>query len=85
MNPFTIFLVYTLIWWLVLFCVLPIGVVAQHDTDEDRVKGTVSSAPVNLNFKKKALITSAIAAVLTFLYWLIVVFDLITLDPFAKG
>lgn len=84
MNPFTIFLVYTLCWWMTLFCVLPFGIVAQNEVEKERVPGTVGSAPVKLKLKKKMIITSVIAAVLTFIYWLIVTFELITINPFAK-
>jgi len=34
MNPFSIFVVFLITWWLVLFAVLPMGIKAQADTDD---------------------------------------------------
>lgn len=81
MNPVTLLLVYVVIWWLVFFMTLSVGVQAQNETEEGAVAGTPESAPSNPNLKKKALWATLIAAVLTGIYWAIVVFDLITLRP----
>lgn len=88
MNFFTVLLVYTIAWWLTLFCLLPVGVVSQAEAKEqglgdDMVEGSAPSAPVAPNLKKKFLWTSCIAAVLTFAYWLIITFELITIEPMA--
>ncbi|RMB08827.1 DUF1467 family protein [Eilatimonas milleporae] len=77
MNIATIILVYVICWWMVFFAMLPVGVKAQHESEDGVVQGTVPSAPVNPNLKKKALITSVIALVLTTGYYLIVDFELI--------
>lgn len=83
MSPVTLFLVFTLIWWMVFFMILPLGVQAQNEDDEGIVEGTVPSAPRNPLLKKKIIWTSLISGVLTGIYYTIVLFDLITLDPFA--
>lgn len=51
---------YFLIWWLVIFCVLPWGIRTDMETG--------SGAPVNANIKKKFLITTGISL----LVWLLV-------------
>lgn len=53
---------YIVIWWVVLFAVLPIGVRTQIE-DGEVVPGSVRSAPARPHLLKKALLTSAIAAV----------------------
>ena len=58
--------VYLILWWLVLFLVLPWGV--QPVADEDVKKGHASSAPRRPRMLLKAAVTSVIAAVL----WLVV-------------
>lgn len=54
--------VYFVIWWTVLFAVLPFGVRSQAETG-DVVDGTEPGAPVLPGLVRKALITSVIAAI----------------------
>lgn len=67
----SIIAVYFVVWWIVLFAVLPWGVRTQ-DEEGEVVLGTPSSAPVKPRILRKALITSFVAAIVTFLIWLIV-------------
>ena len=60
MNVFTGILVYVLIWWLVLFMVLPWG---ASPPDEPEV-GHAQSAPERPMLWRKALATTVIAAIL---------------------
>ncbi|MCG8622107.1 MAG: DUF1467 family protein [Proteobacteria bacterium] len=57
---------YILIWWLVLFTVLPFG--NQAIGDHDHKRGHASSAPIKPRIWQKLVITSAISFVL----WLLV-------------
>ncbi len=68
---------YLLIWWVVFFMVLPLGVRGQWE-DADMVAGTEPGAPVSAHLGKKALLATAVAAAL----WL-AVFLLITFGPFS--
>lgn len=61
--------IYFVIWWIVLFAVLPFGIQSQHETGEF-VPGTEPGAPVRPRFMLKFLVTSVIAAVL----WGVVLF-----------
>jgi predicted secreted protein len=64
----TAILVYLVLWWLVFLAVLPWGVRPHVDRDA----GHDAGAPVNPALLKKALITTAVAAVLfAFAYWMI--------------
>ena len=69
MNFATVILVFAIVWWLVFFAALPIGVRAQNETDEGITKGTVPSAPSNPNLKKKAFYTTLVAVVITIGYY----------------
>lgn len=81
MSIITGLAIYFIVWWIVLFAVLPIGVVTQEEKG-DVEPGTVSSAPAAPRLWLKALITSVIAGVVVaFLYWVIVLSGL-TLDDF---
>ncbi|HCK32261.1 MAG: hypothetical protein CMH32_03865 [Micavibrio sp.] len=73
MDIFTAIIVYLIIWWVVLFAVLPWGVKppADHQT------GNVSSAPDTPDLKKKFIITSVIAAIFLALTILLINLDVI--------
>jgi predicted secreted protein len=72
--------VYFIIWWAVLFTVLPIGVRSAHEEGEEIPPGTDAGAPVNPNLLKKALLTTVIAA-----FVFIFVYFAFTQDWFSLG
>ena len=59
-------LIYVIIWWIVVFTILPIGIRKQDKVE----KGHADGAPQNPQILKKFIITSLIAFVL----WLLVFF-----------
>lgn len=65
MNPVTISLTFVMLWWLVFFMSLPIGV----QKEENPQAGTAISAPKNPNILKKAAATTLITAILTFSFF----------------
>ncbi|KPF72848.1 hypothetical protein IP69_03115 [Bosea sp. AAP35] len=60
--------VYFVIWWTVLFAVLPFGIRSQVETG-DVVAGTEPGAPALPGLLRKAVITSLIAAVVFLFVW----------------
>jgi predicted secreted protein len=54
--------VYFVIWWTVLFCVLPLNVRSQVEAGE-RLQGTDPGAPVSPELGRKAIITSVVSLV----------------------
>ena len=60
--------VYFIIWWTVLFAVLPFGVRSQYEAGAI-VDGTEPGAPVLPGLLRKAAITSLIAAVIFAFVW----------------
>ena len=62
--------VYFVIWWTVLFAVLPFGVRSQAEAGAV-TDGTEPGAPVMPGLLRKALITSVIAALVFALVWFI--------------
>lgn len=59
--------VYVLIWWVVLFAILPIGVRTQSDDDEV-VPGTEAGAPVRPRHLYKFAVTTIVSGIV----WLVV-------------
>jgi predicted secreted protein len=65
--------IYFVIWWTVLFAVLPFGVRNAEEAGEAVQAGNEAGAPVVHGLVKKALITTVIAAVVFgAIYWAIV-------------
>jgi predicted secreted protein len=56
--------IYFVIWWTVLFAVLPFGVRNASEADEKIELGNDAGAPVALHWGKKILATTVIALVL---------------------
>lgn len=59
MTLFQMFIAYTVVWWVVLFMVLPFGAKASENPE----KGHAASAPAKFDFKKKAKIASILAII----------------------
>ena len=56
--------IYFVIWWTVLFAVLPFGVRNASEAGEKIEQGNDAGAPMALNWGKKILATSVIALAL---------------------
>lgn len=80
MNWATGLMVYGIIWWVVLFMVLPWGVRTAEEAGEQAVDGSASSAPVRPRILIKAVATTVVAG----LVWLLI-YALVAYDPFGLG
>ena len=72
--------VYFIIWWAVLFTVLPIGVRSAHEAGEEVEPGNEPGAPVNPNLLKKAIWTTFISGAV-----FVLVYFAFTQDWFSLG
>jgi predicted secreted protein len=75
----TIAAIYFIIWWTVLFAVLPWGIKSQHE-DGEMSPGTDPGAPVATGFKIKLIWTTALATVVFTLFYAVYVTRIVTLD-----
>jgi predicted secreted protein len=71
--------IYAIIWWIVLFAMLPIGVRTQAEEGEV-TPGTAESAPHQPRLLAKMLATTVVASVIFAVVYAIIVHKLITLD-----
>ncbi len=76
-NWFTGALVYVMIWWVVIFAVLPWGVRVPDEPGP----GHAASAPETPMMGRKLLVTTAIATVLWVIAYLIIESDFLPLRP----
>ena len=75
MGIFTGLAVYFVVWWIMLFMVLPWG----NKPDATVQEGNVASAPAKPRIALKAGITTVVAGIIWMLIWLLVRSDLIPL------
>jgi predicted secreted protein len=72
MNWFSGAVVYIILWWLVFFLSLPIGIHSVHETGGAGEAGHDAGAPVRHHLKWKLLAATVIAALLWGIaYWII--------------
>ena len=69
MSIGSIIAIYFVVWWVVLFAVLPFGVRTQDDAG-DVTLGTAASAPVRPRLIRTAIATTILAAVIVGGFWL---------------
>ncbi|MEZ5669186.1 MAG: DUF1467 family protein [Alphaproteobacteria bacterium] len=80
MTPVTGIVVFVIIWWLVLFTVLP----WRARPPQDLPKGHAYGAPDKAMIGRKALITTAITVVLFAIVYLLIEFDVISFHRMAS-
>ncbi len=71
MNLLTIAAVYFIVWWLVLFAVLPWGMRTQEEEGEV-VLGTTASAPARPRILRTLIVTTVVAAIFVGAFWVAV-------------
>ncbi|HLT77478.1 MAG TPA: DUF1467 family protein [Ferrovibrio sp.] len=86
MNWFNNSIAFVIIYMVVLFCVLPIGVKTAEEAGEAKLPGQADSAPVNPRLGFKFLLAFAISVVLFGIYYVVGYYDLLGLrDLFTGG
>ena len=83
MNWFSALVVWLIIWWLVLFIILPIGIRGQAE-EGDIVAGSEPGAPHKLDIKRKFIQTTIIASVLWALACAIILSGLVSWETLGR-
>ena len=66
--------IYFVVWWIVLFAILPFGVKNAHEAGETTLEGNEPGAPVKHQMDKKALITTVVAAIVFGIIYLAIMY-----------
>jgi predicted secreted protein len=83
MSLATAIAIYFIIWWVVLFAVLPWGVRSQHE-DGAITPGTDPGAPTIPQLRRKLVWTTIVAAIVFGLWYVFYRYRLITIDDLAR-
>jgi predicted secreted protein len=78
------FVVFLLMWWMVFFTTLPLGVQSQIDAG-DVVEGSEPGAPEFANIGAKMWLTTQIACGFWLVFFVCVEFGLVSLDMLSLG
>lgn len=70
---------YFVIWWIVLFAVLPFGVRTQEE-DNKIVPGTPESAPANIRVLRIVVINTVVATIVFAAIWAVITYQLLPID-----
>ncbi len=68
------------LWFLTLFCVLPIRFQSQSEAGEAVTGSPQSAAPASFSFRRKARVTTVVAVVVWVALYAVITSKLITID-----
>tara|TARA_B100001093_G_C25965700_1_gene650996 strand:+ start:117 stop:371 length:255 start_codon:yes stop_codon:yes gene_type:complete len=77
-------IVYVLIWWIIFFSLLPVGIRSKKEKFKERVDGMDPGAPDNPKIGKKFLITTIITSIIFIVIYYLVRFNLLNLRGYLQ-
>ena len=77
-------IIYVMIWWIVFFSILPIGIQSNKEVFKERLEGNDPGAPKNPNIVKKFLATTIITSILFIVIYYLVNNDFLNLRNFLQ-
>ena len=77
-------IVYVMIWWIIFFSVLPIGIQSNKEIFRDKIGGMDPGAPKNPRIAKKFLITTLITSIIFIVIYYLVENDFLNLREFLQ-
>ena len=80
---FTFFFIYLVVWWTVLFAILPLGTQTRAEAGLPN-DGSDPGAPVDPKLKKKFITTTWVSALLFAPFWIAVHFHWLSLGMFRN-
>ena len=77
-------IVYVLIWWIIFFSVLPVGIQSNKGRFREKLEGIDPGAPDNPKIARKFLITTIITSIIFIVIYYLVEFDLLNLRKYLQ-
>ena len=77
-------IIYIIIWWIVFFSVLPVGIQSNKEIFKEKIEGMDPGAPKNPEIAKKFLITTLITSIIFLVIYYLVKIDLLNLREFLQ-
>ena len=77
-------IIYVIIWWIIFFSVLPVGIQSNKEVFREKIGGMDPGAPKNPKIRKKFLITTLITTIIFAVIYYLVEIDLLNLRKFLQ-
>ena len=77
-------IVYVMIWWIIFFLVLPIGIQSNKEIYKEKIGGNDPGAPKNPRIVQKFLLTTLITSIIFAVIYYLVKIDLLNLREFLQ-
>ncbi len=77
-------IVYVMIWWIIFFSVLPIGIQSNKEIYKEKIGGNDPGAPKNPRIVQKFLLTTLITSIIFAVIYYLVKIDLLNLREFLQ-
>ena len=77
-------IIYVMIWWIIFFSILPVGIKSNKEIFRDSIEGADPGAPKNPKIGKKFLITTIITSILFIMIYYIVDLGFFNLRNFLQ-
>ena len=77
-------IVYVMIWWIIFFSVLPVGIQSNKEIYKEKIGGNDPGAPKNPRIVQKFLLTTLITSIIFAVIYYLVRIDLLNLREFLQ-
>jgi predicted secreted protein len=77
-------IVYVLIWWIIFFSVLPVGIQSNKEKFKEKIEGIDPGAPINPKIGKKFLITTILTSIIFLIIYYLVKFNFLNLREYLQ-
>ena len=77
-------IIYVIIWWIIFFSVLPVGIQSNKDKFQEKIEGVDPGAPKNPKIAKKFLITTIITSIIFIVIYYLVESNLLNLREYLQ-
>ena len=77
-------IVYVLIWWIIFFSILPVGIKSNKEVFKETIEGSDPGAPKNPKIARKFLITTIITSIFFIMIYYVVDLGFLNLRNFLQ-
>ena len=77
-------IIFVMIWWIIFFSLLPVGIQSNKEVFKEKIGGMDPGAPKNPKIGKKFLTTTIITTIIFVVIYYLVENDLLNLREFLK-
>ena len=79
-----IFVVFSVTWFLALYCLLPVRIRSREEAGDEIVEGAMKGAPSNPNLRLKAVGATIISGIITAIAYYVITYRIVTLDTLER-